>query len=213
LQEQLIGWDPTEVNRVIDVPERLYILFLFLIIVTVIARALRLYWRLGSFSVRKRISEERLQEITVDAPDLAVTALKNGFDKKLISGAQSFVPQQFRSELLRRIESANIRFRYLWQSCLDDVKALKRCIRLALLLVGLIVFDQSLEMFRGIAESKVFGFGAMHGGLANVCALASIGLTVRVGVYLISMWFEGMLVLRRTRWDYLFEQLTLTSKT
>jgi hypothetical protein len=181
LQEQVIGWDPTLVTRTIDASERLYILILFLVVLTAIVRSLRLIWNTLSFSGKNRISQTGLKDERVTPHEWAVSALKNRFDEKSLPGAADHLAHELGAEGSVRIELANIRFRYLWQLCLNDVGALKRSVCLTLLLSAFILMHQLFNVFRSIAAGKAFGLGALYGGLAEICTIASTGLAVSVG--------------------------------
>ncbi len=203
MQEETLQWDPISIDRVLPWSARLYILVLLFVLVLSFVRALRLAWYLGCLRNRKKMSSEGLAEPNLQPSDLANAALENRLERNFFSERfESPADARTNKKTFDVLHSANLRFGYVWQLCLNDVNAMKRSINLTLLASAFLALDRFADFFHGTAISKQVAIAATAASLAEICFPLAVGVGLCVVIYLVSMWFEGMLALRETRWNY-----------
>jgi len=190
------------VNHPISWVARLYVFLLLFTLVAAIARFIRLAWSVSAFSVRKQVSKKLLTEGLLNQSLLATAALSNNFEKEALEHSGSDSEVELNRDHLLILEHANVRFRYLWRLRMNDVGALRRSVYLIILASAFVTFDGVFNVLRGIAIQKGMGVGALSGGLAEIGLLLSLGFGLATAIYLLCIWFQGMLLVRKNRWNY-----------
>jgi len=106
--------------------------------------------------------------------------------------------------MLQAIRAAEARFRYLWEMCDADVRALKRLARLTLLLAFVVIVHGAFPTFRDHYEDKdVVGAYAAFVTLKLLFARLAAGMSVCALLYAVSNVFETALMRRQASWRFM----------
>jgi hypothetical protein len=191
---------------------RLFIVYLAVVACIALTYSLRLFWQLYSLRNREVFSLQTIRDRAISADLLADYALANRVrcERPLEAKRTQDLASEARgkgTDLL--LQSAESRFRYLWEISYAKVGAIRRLVPLSLLLCILTVIYGAYPTF-----SAAFGSGSVTGRLAlyeTGAALLdrlSLGLFVCAILYVISTYFEGVLKHRRACWEYFYANST-----
>jgi hypothetical protein len=166
-----------------------------------------LTWIHCSFSRREQVSLESLSDGAISADLFAKAALANKMAEPLWKTHRNpDVSLAVDDEKILRstIQAAKNRFRHLWKKSHAAVKSMER-LGVITLLVSFLVFGYALSLvLRGdfISEGTVSVASLMVVNIAARVVSLVLGLVVSTALYVLSSCFEGILVRRRTNWEY-----------
>jgi hypothetical protein len=189
---------------------RLFILYLFVAVIVTIVRSLKLTRRIYTLQKRNGVSLRDISHGGISANELAQFALTN----RLLVEPSPFVGDYGSGDAetsgekptLRTLQIADTKFRYLWQLGSVDVAFMKKLVRLTLLLsLLLVVYGAFPTWSEEFNDHNVTGTVALHRAAGDLLARVTIGVTVSVLIYMVSILFDGSLRRRKTRWRYFYE--------
>jgi hypothetical protein len=191
---------------------RLFIVYLAVVACIAFRYSLRLFWQLYSLRNREVLSLQTIRDRAISADLLADYALANRVRSERPAEAKRTpnLPSEARSkgkDLL--LQSAESRFRYLWETSYAKVEAIRRLVPLSLLLSLLTVIYGAYPTFTAVFSSgRVTGRLALYETGAALLDRLSLGIFICAILYVVSSFFEGVLKRRRACWQYFYASST-----
>ncbi len=186
-----IGWPPEYQYRP-SWEASFLVLYLLLVFVVGIVKAVRLGMRLWWFWPRRRDSLLQTDDENKKADLLAASALAN---RKL--------PPQFEmGASMPSLQIAESRLLYLWEMSSAEANSIKRLAVQTLLLSTLVLVTLTVRELTTIASARIYGIDAFAGGTARALPLFAGGVFVSLVLYAVYSLFEGILAHRRASWNY-----------
>jgi hypothetical protein len=190
---------------------RLFIAYLAVVACIAFAYSLRLFWQLYSLRNRELLSLQTIRDRAISADAFADYALANRVRCEHLQEAKRI--QDLTSEASGKadlvLQSAEIRFRYLWENCYAKVEVIRRLVALSLLLSFLIVIYGAYPTFNAMFSSgNATGRLALYETGSALLNRLSLGLFVCAILYVVSSFFEGVLKRRRACWQYFYASST-----
>lgn len=187
--EGMVGWDLISLYKHMAGNERVFILYLMLILVFSLVRSLRLGWKLWLFSPTGRVLSDQRKP---DASDLlAAIALANKLPNK---DKTTETPWQV-------VEIARPRFEYLWEQSVTRVAAMKNFAVLSLILSGLVLSYDFMRFLTFMQIERPLGDLDVAGGPAELLAPLVLGFAVAAVLYALSSFYAGALARRKAAWN------------
>jgi hypothetical protein len=185
---------------------RLFNLYLAVVACILIVRSLRLAWRLYSFSSRKRFSLANIRDGIV-TPELLV---ESGLTNKLCDApsAEDGDPERHsplapEPVLLSSVHAAENKFAYLWEGYSAEVRSTKSLAVLTLLLSLLVVsYGAYATYLYEFHNRNITGGQALVYAAFRLLDRFARGLLVCTALYGAAIFFEGVLLQRRRRWNH-----------
>jgi hypothetical protein len=189
MQVGIVGWDLISLYKHMAGSDRVFILYLMLILVFSLVRSLRLAWKLWLFSPAGRVSSDQRKP---DASDLlAAIALAN----KLPNNDKAT------EEPWQVVESARPRFEYLWEQSVTRVAAMRDFAVLTLIFSGLVLSYDVMRYLTAIQIERPLGDADVAGGPAEMLVPLVLGFAVSAVLYVLSSFHSGALARRRAVWN------------
>ncbi len=194
MQEETVQWDPMMEHR-LSWGAKLFVLYLLAVLVVSIVKAINLATQLWRFRPRvpKEVSNDIEKAEFLAAAAIGARHLAEPVYKALAAGN------------LAVLQQANDEFHYIWAMCAAKTESIKRISRLTLLLSVLALAQGGIRALKEISMSKTFGPAILTGSAAEMLESPATGLLVCAVLYSLVCLFEGTLMHRRARWNYLYE--------
>jgi len=184
-----VGWDPISVNHQLPWEERVFIVYLALVLVFSLARSPRLEWKLWSFSPARRVSSDQPKP---DASDLlAASALANKLPNNDKTTETSW----------QVVEGARPRFEYLWEQSAARIAAIRNLVNLTLILSGLVLSYDLMRIFIAVQIEMVWGGAVIAEMVAEVLQAVNLGLALAAALYVLSNLYAAALARRKATWN------------
>jgi hypothetical protein len=190
MQEGLVGWDLISLYTHMSREEKIFVLYLVLVLAFSLLRSWKLVRKLWFFSRERRGSSHQPNLGAADL--LAAGALAN----KLARAKD--LSDESQETYLQIVEAARPRFDYLWEQSAAKVVLMKNLSILTLILSGLVL---SYYLMRFIAIWPIPSCGDCSGGPAELFVPFVLGLAVSAVLYALSSFFAGTLARRRAEWN------------
>jgi hypothetical protein len=189
-----MGLNLTEINYSPTMPERLFVLFLFIAICIILVRVIKLAWRLWSF----RSKRDFIADGTSSADEIAKAVLRGMFkiDSPIIQDKSISI-----------VDSVETIFMYLWEISHTKVQSMKTMAWLTIILSLGVAALGSINICTGFTTEETAGIAAGAASAREVFRLLASGLFVSAFFYALSLLFEGTLACRRIDWSYLRAKL------
>jgi hypothetical protein len=207
MQEGAVGWDPLYIDHQMPVIPKLFVLYLFATLIILIARSLKLGWRLGWFSnfrhstldqIAQRIHEQDLDSASALAAKLPSIIPEAGLRN------WSSPPGKDQNTTIQALRRAEDKFTYSWEHCIASVDAMRRTSNSIINLAVFVFLTGFGNLFRQLSMVKYFGLGEVAGYTSEILVVQAIAFFVCSLVYAASSVFEKKLMRRRTRWNYFY---------
>jgi hypothetical protein len=174
-------------------PNNWFALFLFIAVCIILARTVRLAWRLWSLRRRHEFSD-----YTSHNPEaIAQAALKGLFRRD-----DSITPERVSDMAL-----IDARFMFLWETYHAMVQSTRRLAGLTVLLSFSVAALGCINICAGFMTEETAGIAAGAGGGIEVFEVLARGLFVAAFFYALVLLFEGTLARRKRDWKYLRTKL------
>jgi hypothetical protein len=190
MQDGQVGWDLISVYRHMSREEKIFVLYLVLVLVFSLLRSWKLARELWFFSRERRGSSH---QPNLGAADLLATrAMANKIARAKHLADES--PETY----LQIVEGARPRFDYLGEHSAAKIVGMRDLSILTLILSGLV---SSYDLMKVIAIWPIPSCGDCSGGPAELLVPFVLGLAVSSVLYVVSNLFAGTLAQRRAEWN------------
>jgi small-conductance mechanosensitive channel len=181
MQESQVDWDPM-IQPALPWYARLYLIFLFVLLISMIVRFLRILWQ-----TRRKFRSEIAA--VPSAKDCAEAALRQAYDKSLSGDANM-------------LDKATVEFDYIWHQLHSRVVAMTRWVRLTLLITSFVFSWQVAQTGYAISTSKYFGSAVIGTTMVELGSQIGLGIFVCTVIYVMTVHLQGVLEKRRIQWNY-----------
>jgi len=183
MQEYGVPLDPMLEHR-LPWFDRLFVIYLLVVAIFVLARFMRFAWHLWIFSPPKQM----VTESSGDTTDfVARTAFAGKFSKL--------------QDVEIRPRDAQCRFEYLWAMSVIKVKTMKNLVVLTLILTGLVLAQNLMQLGSMVTTNKFLGPFAIAGSLTEDLQFVVLAMIVAAAIYILACISEATLGRRRASWD------------
>ena len=184
--------------------EKLFVLYLLVIVVLAIIRSVSVGRQLWWFSKSRRVIPVRLGSDDPASDSLAKAALANRLSRGPRLEVQSEGNADSQLQLRRE---ADRRFKYAWEICAEKIESTRRNVRLAVLLSVLLLAWNAERLCMSITTTKLFGIAAVSGTLVEMFDLFSLGVLVSAILYAVFGVFDSALARRKIAWNCFSENV------
>ena len=183
-----------EMEYVFSTPDRLFVLFLFVVICVILMRMTRLSWRLWSIRRKQEFSSYGANDC-------------EEINKAVLKGVVKREPKLFLSETISKANYIETRFLYLWETCYAKVQSGKTLAGITLILSFSVAALGFINICNGFMTEETAGITPAAFPAREVFALLASGLLVSALIFALSHLVEATLTRRRRDWNYLRARL------
>jgi hypothetical protein len=203
MQDEIVGWDPIAINYTAPWETRLLLLYLLVALVFTAVRTISLARQLGWFAVGRWEPQSILSHGPQDM--LASAALRDQFPPLLTN--KTFAAIVAGGKTLNGpaslIQSTDVRFQYLWETCFTSVRSLRKLAVGTFLLSVFVLIIGLANGLRKTSVQKLSWVGTVFPGVVSASFVAfAIGILVCVMHYAAYSFCETALMRRRAAWKY-----------
>jgi hypothetical protein len=189
--------------------QRIYTIYAVLLLMSSLMYSVRVIRLLRGRSHRKQGPSTREHDANASAADLARLALAGQLNfATSTEHALAQESQTATTEVASELRSAENEFSYLWDTCSGKVISIKKLFFLNVLVS---LFVVTYEVFPAwnieFNNRNVSPLVALHRSTERLFGITALGLFVSIILYSISAILDGILMRRKTNWQYFSARL------